>query len=174
MEFKTAHSLSPVEIKNKEFNRTLIGYAPKEVVEFLDSVAKTWEAVQRQERALSDKIQKLEEELKAWKARESELDELRQQAGDEAKIIHTQATEDARRFMKGVHERAEEIRERTEGWLENVIKEVEQAEKKKESFMTAVKSTLDEHYAILKEEAAIPPLHSQIDRLKASTSNQEE
>ena len=141
--------LTPIEIKNKDFKKMVWGYAPQEVVEFLDATAKAWEKVQKHEKDLIEEIKSLNEELAGWKARESEFQGLKVKAALEATQIKTQAVEESERCLMEVHQRAEEIRVRTEQWLEGVIHEVEETERRRNSFITAFRSALDQHYALL-------------------------
>ena len=75
-----SQKMSPTEIKNRDFKKVMRGYSPPEVIGFLDEVAKTWEKVQKNERVLIRKIQSLSDEIDKWKAREGELDQLKEVA----------------------------------------------------------------------------------------------
>ena len=145
-------ALTPVEIKNKEFARAMLGYNPKEVVDFLDLTAKTWEKVQKHEKELLDKIHTLQEEVIRWKGRESEAEKVKERAHQEAAAIKEEATKEASKHFMLVEERASAIRLKTEEWLESVIAQVTETERQKNNFMTAFKSALDSHYELLKTE----------------------
>ncbi|MCB0416485.1 MAG: DivIVA domain-containing protein [Bdellovibrionales bacterium] len=150
--------LTPIQIRTKEFNKSLWGYTPKEVAEFLESLAAQWEAKNAEERKLLNKIKLLEDDLKEWKDREDKLIQLREGAKLKAQEIEAQATRDASLFLKSVQDRAEQIRRKTEEWLERVIAEVDKTETRKRQLVEALKNTLDEHYAILSDEQALPQL----------------
>lgn len=150
--------VTPIQIRTREFNKSLWGFTPKEVAEFLDDLAKQWEAKQAEERRLLNKIKLLEEDLKEWKDRGDKLIQLREGAKLKAQEIEAQATKDATQFLKKVQDRAEQIRQKTEEWLERVIAEVEKTESRKRQLVGALKSTLDEHYAILSDEVSLPSL----------------
>jgi len=147
-----SESLTPVEIKNKEFGRAMLGYNPKEVVDFLDHTAKTWEKVQKHEKELLDKIHTLQEEVVRWKGREADVEKVKERAHQEAAAIKDEATKEAAKHFAAVEERANTIRLKTEEWLENVIAQVTETERQKNNFMTAFKSALDSHYALLRTE----------------------
>jgi len=144
-----SEKLTPVEIKNKEFKRTVWGYAPQEVVDFLDATAKMWERVQKHEKELADEIRRLSNEVETWKRRETELDQLRERAREDASSIRNQATQEAEAFFGEVKHKAEEVRGKTEEWLATVISELEETEKKRDSIFGAIRASLDQHYELL-------------------------
>ena len=49
--------ITPVEITNKEFKRTMRGYSTDEVDEFLDEVVEDFEALYRENASLKDKLE---------------------------------------------------------------------------------------------------------------------
>lgn len=156
--------LTPVEIKNKEFKRTMWGYSPAEVVDFLDRTAKVWEKVQRREKEVLEKIKFLEDELVKWKGRESEIANQAQQATTEAQKIRDEAVKEAEALLSEVNTKADEIRQRTEEWLVNVISEVEETERKRDSFVAAFRSALDQHYALLNGGDGLRPLEADLEK----------
>lgn len=160
--------LSPNEIKNKEFKRTMWGYSPKEVIEFLDTTAKTWEKVQKHEKELLAKIEQLKEEIKSWQLREHQIAKIHEKALKDAEQIRMEATNQAENIFKEVEERANQVRVKTEEWLANVIAEVEETERQKANFMNAFKSALDSHYALIEEDKEAGSLGSKLNHfLKA-------
>lgn len=146
--------LTPQEIKNKEFKRSMMGYNPKEVVEFLDRTARTWEMVQKQERTLLEHIESLKKEISSWEAREMELDQIRAKAENKAQQILEQANQKAEEYLEEIQKRAEEIRQNTESWLEDVLEEVHETSKRKQAFVSALKGSLDEHYKLIDESSS--------------------
>ncbi len=168
-----AKTLTPLEIKNKDFKRMLWGYSPQEVIQFLDLTAKAWEKVQRQEKELLDKIHSLNEELLRWKGREGELVKMKERANFEADGIRQQANDDAARIFSEVEQRAIAIRQKTEEWLAEVIEQIEATERQKLSFVTAFRTALESHYEILKhEEAQTEPLGSRLSQFLKETMGQ--
>lgn len=148
----SSRKVSPSDIKSKEFTKSFRGYDPREVTEFLDLVAKTLEKANREEKALLKKVTGLTEEVAKWKARENELIQMREKAVADAEEIRNQASKEAARLLQDVDERANTIRQSTEGWLEEVIQRLEETQRQKHSFLTALRSSLDSHYELLKTE----------------------
>ena len=140
-----------------------LGLSGREVQEYLELLAKSWEKQLQTEKELNDKIARLNEEIARWRAKESEIDKIREQAHEEAQAIREQARQEAKAGLVEVEERANQIREKTEEWLESVIAEVEEAQRQKLSFMTAFKSALDSHYALLnKAPTEEPPIGARL------------
>jgi cell division initiation protein len=156
MDLKSTLSVkfTPAEIKNRKFKTSAFGYSPKAVREFLDLVAKAWEKMQAQEKELGEKTQRLTDEVARWRAKEAELEKLREKTMAEGQAIREQAQADAEKKFAEIEERANQIRRKTEEWLEEVIAEVEETQRQKMSFMTAFKSALDSHYALLQRQPA--------------------
>lgn len=176
MESKQAEAVSqklaPTEIRGREFKKVAWGYSPREVVEFLDSLAKTWEKVQKQEKELQDKIRSLNDELTRWKNKEHEIAKLKERALQEGQQIREEASAEATRQLAEVEERANGIRGRTEEWLESVIQEVEETQRQKASFMTAFKAALDSHYELIKTEENDPePLAAKLSQFLRAQSH---
>lgn len=155
--------LNPPDIKSKEFTKVFRGYEPREVAEFLDLIAKTIEKTGREEKNLQKKLATLTEELGKWKARETELIQMREKAMADAEEIRNQASKEAARLLQDVEERATTIRSSTEEWLEEVISRLEETQRQKQNFVTALRSSLDSHYELLRgEEPVAVPLGTQL------------
>ncbi len=155
--------LNPSDIKSKEFTKVFRGYEPREVAEFLDLIAKSIEKVGREEKNLQKKLATLTEELGKWKARETELIQMREKAMADAEEIRNQASKEAARQLQDVEERATTIRSSTEEWLEEVISRLEETQRQKQNFVTALRSSLDSHYELLRgEEPIVTPLGTQL------------
>ena len=144
--------LSPIEIKTKEFRRVMLGYDPKEVVDFLEQMAKGWEKSQKQEKELFDKIQTLNDEIIRWRGKENEIHKQRERVQNEAQEIRDRAIAESQKIYAEVEEKAQEVRRKTEEWLEKVLTEVEETERRRSHFLTAFRSSLDGHYELLKKE----------------------
>ncbi len=156
MDRKATESLSsiltPNEIKNQEFKRTAWGYSPKEVIEYLEKTAKAWEKVQKNEKDLLAKIEGLNNEIKDWQGREQQILKIHEKALRDAEQIKLEAVEQAEKVFEEVEKKAGEIKTQTEAWLAEVISEVEETQRQKDNFLTALRSSLDGHYALLQKE----------------------
>jgi cell division initiation protein len=168
-----SQELSPAEIKNKDFKKTMLGYSPEEVVGFLDQVAKLWEKVQKKERDLNSQIDQLKAEIKSWENKRADFAKLQEMAKADAQKIITLAQEDAQKIIDESENRSQEVRKNTENWLTEILEEVQEVEKRKANFITAFRSALDSHYEILKteqdaEDSLTHKLHEYLKKPKSS------
>jgi len=100
--------LTPLDIQNKEFRRSLRGYSEQEVDEFLDEVVREFESLVRDNAALRDQIGRLEQRLAQYTdieevlkrtliSAEEAAGDMRATAHKEADLIVREAREQARR-----------------------------------------------------------------------------
>lgn len=162
---------TPLDIRTKEFKKGVAGYSPKEVVHFLDAVAKQWERILKKLDSLKSLLDHQEVELKTWYTREAELAELKARAIEECQAIKKAAQQEAENLMKEVEQRAQDVRAQTEIWLEQTIAHVEDLEKKKSNFLTAFRSALDSHYEWVSHEQVHEPLSQELTSFLHSAEN---
>lgn len=165
--------LTPNEIKNQEFKRTAWGYSPKEVVGFLDATAKTWEKVQKQEKEMVQEIERLKEEIRSWELRETQINKIHEKALKDGELMREEATRQAEMLFREVEEKANQVRQKTEDWLAEVIAEVEETQRQKTNFLTAFKSALDSHYALIDaDQKETEPLGAKLNRFLKAQFNE--
>ena len=157
-------TVSPRDIITTKFSKTMWGYSPAEVVRFLEDVSKYYEDSLKREVELEKKVTALNKEIQSWKARENEIHLLRENVLKETEIIREQALQEAQKHFSEVENKAKEIRDNTEKWLSEVIGEVERSEQQRTSFITAFRSALDSHYAILNKDEEVVPLTDQLQK----------
>jgi len=103
--------LTPLEIQNKEFKRSLRGYSELEVDEFLDDVVRDFEALIRENAALKDQVARMDDRLEQYTRIEETLKralisaeeaagDMRAAAQREAELITREAHEHARRQIE--------------------------------------------------------------------------
>ncbi|MGI6144285.1 MAG: DivIVA domain-containing protein [Clostridia bacterium] len=113
--------LTPLDIHNREFKKSLRGYDVDEVDEFLDEVIRDFEALYKENLDLKDTIQKMEENINHYKELEKTLqntmvlaqqtaDEAKQNATKEAELIIWEAQKKAEKI---INESQQEVLERT-------------------------------------------------------------
>lgn len=156
--------LSPNEIKNQEFKRTAWGYSPREVIEYLERTAKAWERVQRNEKELLTKVELLQKTIKEWEQREAQIMKIHEKALRDSEELKAEAIVEAEKIFQEVEKKALEVRSQTEQWLEKIISEVEETQRQKDNFLTALRSSLDGHYALLEREKVTDPLGAKLSK----------
>lgn len=95
--------LTPLDIENQDFKKTVWGYSISEVDEFLDKVIESYEAIYKENIELKDKIGVLNEGIQHYKAIEETLKNT---------LMVAQTTSD-------------DIKKNAYGKSENIIKEAE-------------------------------------------------
>lgn len=113
-------SLTTIDIQNKEFNKAFRGYNQEEVDEFLEQVAKDYEATIKDKLMLEGEIKQLEEKLGQYQKLENTLnnsiivaqetaEEVKRNAHKEAELIRREAEKDAQRILDEARYKASRI-----------------------------------------------------------------
>ncbi len=117
--------LTPLDIHNKEFRKTLRGYSENEVDEFLDEVIRDFENLIKENTLLKDELSEARGRLDQYKNLENTLnntlilaqgtaDELRTNARREADLIVQEARAEADRIIVAKQEKAREVQQKIE------------------------------------------------------------
>lgn len=101
--------LTPLDIHNKEFGRSLRGYNEDEVNEFLDRVIKDYETLIRENRSLEEKVEGLEERLKHYQNLEETLSKTIIVAQETAEEVKANARKEAQLIIKESEKNADRI-----------------------------------------------------------------
>ncbi len=116
--------LTPLDIRHKEFKRTMRGYADVEVDEFLDEVADEFERIFKENIDLRDRLEVLEDQVAGYKRIEETLqktlisaqasaDELKQTSTREAQVIVHEAELQARQLVNEAYTERQGIEQTT-------------------------------------------------------------
>lgn len=116
-------SLTPLDIHNKEFRRSLRGYSETEVDEFLDQVVREFERLLKDNATLKDQVELMSSRVEQYRQMEDTLhktlivaqesaDELKSSARKEAEAIVKQAQLEAEKTRHEVDRELEEARSR--------------------------------------------------------------
>ena len=101
--------LTPLDIHNKEFGRSLRGYNEDEVNEFLDRVIKDYESLIRENRNLEEKVSSLEERLQHYQTLEETLSKTIIVAQETAEEVKANARKEAQLIIKESEKNADRI-----------------------------------------------------------------
>lgn len=155
--------LTGPEVRHRTFKKALFGYKVEDVDAFLEHMARVIDKAARHEREMAEKMHGLQEELARFRARESELSQLREDSERQAEEIRREAEEHAQRALREAEKGAGLVRAKAEEWLASLFERVEETERRRTSFFTAFRSALDSHYELLrKDEAATVPLKAEL------------
>jgi cell division initiation protein len=81
--------ISPLDVRNQDFKKSLRGYDPEEVKAFLDAIADTMEEVLKEKEVLESELNALKMKMETFNEMEKSLRDAMvsaQKAGDEAKL----------------------------------------------------------------------------------------
>lgn len=144
--------LTPLDIHNREFKRSLRGYDVDEVDEFLDEIIRDFEYLYKENLELKETIQKRDEEVNRYQELEQTLQEtlvLAQQTGEE---IKQNAKKEAELIIWEAQKKAEQILAKAEAetltateMLEKMHGLEKQLYVKMKSFLTSQLEFLEEY-----------------------------
>lgn len=113
-------TLTPMDIHNKEFERSFRGYSVEDVDEFLDRVAKDMEQLIREAAELKDQLNSVKEKISTYQKLEETMhnaimvaqeaaDDVKQSANREADMIRREAEREGQRIIEDARYRASRI-----------------------------------------------------------------
>lgn len=143
-------AITPLDIQNKEFERSFRGYDIEDVDEFLDVVAKDLDDLMRENQELKDQIAQLQEKNKNYQKLEETMhnaivvaqetaQEVKLTAKREAEIIRREAENQAKHIVEEARYRAGKIM--TE--KEELFKQAQMFKMRFRSFIEAQLGTLE-------------------------------
>lgn len=163
-------NLSKIDLLNKKFSRAALGYAPREVDQFLVEVAEALGEAADRQRELGRKAKRLDVQLQEYRQRDETLrdtlmstqkmvDELKVAAGREAEIILNEASGKAREIVQRGHERLAQLHE-----------EIESMKRQRNQFRIQLKGMVQAHLELLEsggpEQQRLEELESRVSFLK--------
>ncbi|MGI5875336.1 MAG: DivIVA domain-containing protein [Dethiobacteria bacterium] len=113
-------SLLPLDIQNKEFEKSFRGYKTEEVDEFLEQISRKMEELIKEKISLEEKIGHLEEMLSQYQKLEDTLhnaiivaqeaaEDVKRNANKEAELIRREAEKEAQRTTEEARYKASRI-----------------------------------------------------------------
>jgi cell division initiation protein len=108
-------TLTPLDIRKKEFDKSMRGYAPAEVRSYLDLVATSYHELAEERRMMKDRLQEMEQKLSHYARVEEALQEAVESARD-----------NARRAQEAAEQRAKLIVEEAEMKAQRRVQDAEQ------------------------------------------------
>lgn len=134
--------LTPLDIHNKEFKKTLRGYDADEVDEFLDEIIKDYENLYKDNLNLKDQIENFQENIARYRDLEDTLHNtmiLAQQTSEEVK---KNADKEAELILRNAKQKSEEIILEAQDRIIDMKNEYKQLQKDVQLFKTQFKAFL--------------------------------
>ncbi|MGE5415517.1 MAG: DivIVA domain-containing protein [Acidobacteriota bacterium] len=101
--------ITPIEIRNHEFRRSIRGYTDTEVDSFMSRLADEFERVYRENAELKEAIQRSEFEMAKYKRIEETLNQTLVMAQQSAEDIRTNARQEAQMMLESGRKKINEI-----------------------------------------------------------------
>ncbi|MCX7832257.1 MAG: DivIVA domain-containing protein [Actinobacteria bacterium] len=116
--------ITPIEIHQKKFKRSLRGYNEEEVDSFLDEVAAELERLIQENEELTEKVEKLERRLEQYISFEQALQETMLAAQKAASDLKKNAENAAKLIIKDAQIKAEQIKKEAQLEKERAMAEI--------------------------------------------------
>lgn len=145
--------ITPLDIQNKEFKRTIGGYNTKAVDGFLDEIIGDYESIYKENIELKDKISMLMDQVNHFKSLEETLkstllvaqstaDEVTSSARRKSNVIIEEAETEAKKIIENAKEEVRSIKKE----YDLLKKEIFIFKTRYKSFIQAQLASIDEFY----------------------------
>lgn len=146
--------LTPLDVRKKkgDFRRSVRGYDPELVDDFLDMVAERLEELVKENVGLSERSEHLQEQVGSFREREKALNEAlitAQLLRDEAQA---QAEREANLMRREAQSQAERIVEEGQRSLRGLAREIEVLNQRRKQFVRAFRTMLERYLSDLEIE----------------------
>ncbi|MFW5995719.1 MAG: DivIVA domain-containing protein [Halanaerobiaceae bacterium] len=134
--------MSPLDIYNKEFNKSMRGYDTAEVDDFIEDVGLAYEKMFKRMNALREEKGNLQEQLDNYKSIQQELKDTLRTIQDTAEKHTRNAREEADLIIEKAKQEAEEIKQRAREDIREEKKEFAELRDTKKLFEVRFKNML--------------------------------
>lgn len=138
-----------INLLNHEFSRSLRGYDPTEVTDFLHDVESSLAQLSDEKVRLINRVNQLEELLKEYVERENVLRNTLVSTQKMAEDLKTTAQKEAQLIIGTAQSRAETLTSQAEMRLARILEDISEARKLKAQFEFKVRSVIEGHLKLL-------------------------
>jgi DivIVA domain-containing protein len=160
--------LTPLDVRKKkgDFRRAVRGYDTELVDDFLDMVAERLEELVKQNVALSERAEHLQEQVASYRDREKALNEALVTAQQLRAEAQKQADREAELMRREAHGQAERILEEGQRSYREVARDIETLYTRRRQFVRAFRMLLERYLSELEvEEVRLGELAAEIPKL---------
>ena len=144
--------ITPLEIENKKFSKkTLNGYDPEEVDDFLDELTKDYESLYRQSTENQSEIDNLKGKLKHYSQIESTLQSTLLMAQSAADEVKKAAQKEAEQIIREAENKAKEATSDVDRQIMEKKKTLEDVQKQFDVYKAKMESLLISQLELIKE-----------------------
>jgi cell division initiation protein len=149
--------LTPLDLQNHRFTRSLRGYDPEEVQAFLRIVAEDLEGVTRESELLRERLRELESRVQEMGAREEALRDTLVTAQSVSEDLRRTATKEAELTVAEAEVKAEKILDAAHRRLARLSEDIRDLRQLRTRLAASVRAAFETHLALLDGLAADPP-----------------
>ena len=143
--------ITPLEIQNKEFKRSIRGYKEDEVDEFLDKIIIDYEKLYKENIELKDKLEGAYHQLNQYKEIEETLKKTLVVAQNAAEDVRLNAQKESGLIIQEAETKAREIIAKANKDVENIRSEFEGIKNQMQIFKTRFKTLLQSQLVSITE-----------------------
>ena len=144
--------ITPLEIENKKFSKkTLNGYDPEEVDDFLDELTKDYESLYRQSTENQSEIDNLKGKLEHYSQIESTLQSTLLMAQSAADEVKKAAQKEAEQIIREAENKAKEATSDVDRQIMEKKKTLEDVQKQFDIYKAKMESLLISQLELIKE-----------------------
>lgn len=147
--------ITPLDIQNKEFSRSLVGYKMHDVESFLDELIVDYEKLYKENKELKDKVLNLNEKIKHYENIEDTLQNTLVVAQKTAEEVHQNANKKAELIIREAEEKSRKLIEKANNEVLSIQRQYEEVKKEmqifKMRFETLLKSQIETFNTYFKE-----------------------
>lgn len=142
-------AVSRIDILNREFTRSLRGYNPEEVDNFLHDVADTLGRLGDEKVVLSSRLVQLESRLAEFEQQEAALRNTLLATQRMTEDLKSGAQREAQLIIDAARSRADNLLQQANQRLTRIFDEIAEAKKLKTQFEVSVRSVVESHLKLL-------------------------
>lgn len=142
-------AVSRIDILNREFTRSLRGYNPEEVDNFLHDVADTLGRLGDEKVVLSSRVVQLEARLAEFEQQEAALRNTLLATQRMTEDLKSSAQREAQLIIDAARSRADNLLQQANQRLTRIFDEIAEAKKLKTQFEISVRSVVESHLKLL-------------------------
>ncbi len=149
--------LTPLDIYNKEFKRSVRGYSEDEVNEFLDEVVRDYESLIRENDELKQSTAGMSDRLEEYRKLEVTLQNTLVVAQSTAEEVKAASRKEADLIIREAESKAQDMIHRAEIRVREIMQEFERLQRETEQFRARVRSLLESQIALFLDDRAMKP-----------------
>lgn len=138
--------ISPLEIRQHEFEKTFRGYSIEDVDNFLSTISQEWERVLNESKMLRMQLEIAEKEANKLREIEMTLFKTLKTAEDTSNLITEQASQQAEKYIQESKFKSEQVLEDAQNQAAKLVREAEEKAKQIRAEATTEVRTLERDY----------------------------